>query len=114
MIEVLTNKIRFAKVTDASPCYKGSITLDPKFIRDAGMYPWQKVHVNARDKDVRIITYILEGEEGSGAVELNGGAAQYLKPGDIIHINAYGLIEKKMARSHRPIILESTFDMTNE
>jgi aspartate 1-decarboxylase len=107
-IEMLINKIRYATVTDSNPLYKGSITLDPVFIEAAGMFPWQAVYINGRDKDVRIKTYILEGTHGSGQVELNGGAAQYFSKGDVIHINAYGMVDIDIASIFTPTILEST------
>ncbi len=104
MITVLKSKIRIAVVTEASKDYKGSITIDEELMEAANMREWEKVEVNARDKDVRIKTYILKGKRGSRCIKANGGLAQYLQEGDIIHILAYKTINED--EDHTPILVD--------
>ena len=91
-IEVLKSKIRIAIVTDSNPDYRGSITIDEELMEAADLREFEKVEINARDKDVRIKTYVLKGKRGSGCIEANGGLSQYLQPGDVIHILSYAMI----------------------
>lgn len=51
------------------------------------------VHVNSKDGDGRIITYVMGGERGSGQVELNGGAANHFSIGDTVHVNCYAYVD---------------------
>ena len=94
LIQVLKSKLNVT-VTGAKKDYKGSITIDPELCVKAGLYYNERVEVNARDHDARISTYVIPAfeREGSGCVEMNGGAAQFFKPGDKIHINSFGIIE---------------------
>ena len=91
-IQVLKSKIN-ATVTGASKGYEGSITIGTDIMRGAGLYAYEKVEVNARDHDSRISTYVLEGKPGQ--IELNGGAAQFFKKGDKIHINCFCFMESE-------------------
>lgn len=105
-IEMLLSKIRFATVTRSNAEYRGSLTLDKEYMKAAGMYPWQKVDVNCKTNGVRATTYLLEGEPGSGKVEVNGALAHLIPEGSVIHINAYGLVDEFEALTHVPVIVE--------
>jgi len=61
----------------------------------AGLRPYERVEVNGIYCKDRIVTYILEGERGSGRCELNGGAANFFAIGDKVHVNCYAFIEEK-------------------
>lgn len=110
-IEVLVSKIKSAIITRADFDYnKGSLTLDPDFMEDAGMYEWQRVDVNCKTNGARFNTYLISGVRGSKCVELNGAAARLCQAGDEIHINAYGVIDSDLAIDHEPIFLDKTYD----
>jgi aspartate 1-decarboxylase len=74
-------------VTGAEKEYEGSLTLGVDIMLDADLHEYERVEVNARDHDARIVTYVIPGKPGQ--VELNGGAAQFFKVGDKIHINCF-------------------------
>lgn len=100
LIQVLKSKIN-AKVTGAVKEYEGSLTLGIDIMLDADLHPYERVEVNARDHDARIVTYVISGDPGK--VELNGGAAQFFKAGDYIHINCFAF--KDAGETHKPKII---------
>jgi aspartate 1-decarboxylase len=106
-IEVLISKIRVATVTKADLEYdRGSITLDPDFMDQAGLHEWQRVDVNNKTTGFRGNTYILAGERGKKEVCANGALAYHIHKGDKIHINAYGMVDKMEIYGHIPIFVE--------
>lgn len=96
----LLSKIQEVEVTEANIHYKGSIKLCPDLMKKAGLEEWQEVEVNGKNTMSRIKTYVIKGEKGD--CELNGGAANYFDKGDLVHINAYGLVDD--LSNHKPII----------
>ena len=47
---------------------------------------YEQVFVNSKYGKGRIMTYLLKGERGSKVCEMNGGAAQHFKKGEIVHL----------------------------
>ena len=92
------SKIHRATVTDANLHYMGSITIDKKLLKAAGIYPNERVQVVNLNNGSRVETYVLEGKEGSGVVCMNGPAARWAQIGDIVIIISYGLMEDKEAK----------------
>jgi aspartate 1-decarboxylase len=82
-------KIHRATVTDANADYIGSITLDPRLMKAAGMLPLEQVDVLNVSNGSRLTTYCLEGKAGSGEVCINGAAALLCGKGDIVLVVAY-------------------------
>jgi aspartate 1-decarboxylase len=82
-------KIHRATVTDARVDYIGSITLDPKLMRAAGLLPLEQVDVLNVNNGSRLTTYCIEGREGSGEVCLNGAAALLCTKGDLVLVVAF-------------------------
>ena len=112
MVEVLVAKIRYAKVTEASMHYNGSVTIDEDIMDELGVSEWQSCDVNLWGEDqygrpFRGRTYILAGKRGTGCVEANGALAYHISKGDTIHINIFGLTSVEAAKTHKPIIIES-------
>jgi aspartate 1-decarboxylase len=92
-------KIHRATVTDANVDYIGSITLDPKLMRAAGLLPLEQVDVLNVSNGSRLTTYCIEGREGSGEVCLNGAAALLCGKGDVVLVVAFAqLQEPELAR----------------
>lgn len=89
--EVCYGKIHRCVVTQADLNYIGSITVDPVLLRAAGILPYTKVEVVniTRADAARIMTYVIEGEENSGTICLNGAAAHHFARGDLAIIMAY-------------------------
>src|SRR5918994_7647909 len=79
---MLKSKIHRATVTACDPDYVGSITLDAELMQHADLYPNEQVHVWDVENGARLVTYALEGEPGSGQVQLNGAAARVVAPAE--------------------------------
>jgi len=105
LITVCKSKIHRAKVTAADLNYVGSITIDKELLRASGIFEYEKVQVLNIDNGVRIETYAIIGESGSGIICLNGAAAHHFSPDDKIIIIAYGQIEADKAEEFTPKIV---------
>jgi aspartate 1-decarboxylase len=103
---MLKSKIHRATLTGADLAYEGSITIDRTLIEAADLVVGEQVHVLNLSNGSRIVTYVIEGEEGSGAVVLNGPAARSGVVGDQVTILAYAGVTEDEARSLRPKIVK--------
>ena len=90
----LRSKIHKAIVTEANLNYVGSITIDKNLIDKVGLIEGEKVLVVDNTNGVRLETYIIAGDRGSGIVCMNGAAAHLIKKGDEIIIMGFELSEK--------------------
>ena len=93
LIQVLKSKLKEVIVTAADTKYEGSITLDPDLMYAADIKQYERVEVNGVNSDSRIVTYAISGKDGSGCVELNGGAANLFTKGEHIHVNCFAFVE---------------------
>jgi aspartate 1-decarboxylase len=87
----LRSRIDKATVTQASPEYAGSITLDETLINKAGFWPGEKVLVVNDASGVRLQVYIVPGPKGSGVIGLNSPVEQAIVAGDKITIMGFEL-----------------------
>ena len=87
------SKIHRATLTGADLHYVGSLTVDRHLMDAADMAPYEQVHVVNVNNGNRLVTYIIEGERGSGTVQLNGAAARLGAPGDVVIVITYGEYE---------------------
>ena len=71
------------------------------FLKEAGIFPAEKVEVLNLNNGARIETYVIEGEESSGTICLNGPASRFFEIGDKIIIVCYGLIEEDKIKNHK-------------
>lgn len=85
----MRSKIHRAVVTEADPDYMGSITLDPRLMRAAGLLANERVDIYNVSNGNRLSTYVIPGRPGSGQVCLNGAAALLCAKGDLVLIVAY-------------------------
>ena len=92
LIQVLKSKLN-VRVTSARKDCEGSITIDPFLMKKAGLYAYERVEVNGKNTKSRIVTYVIPGDGEMGQIELNGGAANFFKPGDQVHINCFAIID---------------------
>ena len=99
MITVLKSKIAEIRVECASVEYEGSITLPANMMAAAGIMPYEQVFVHGKYSDKRVMTYAIPGVQ----CEMNGGAANVFKPGDIVHVLAFKQIEEH--EDHKPIVI---------
>ena len=93
------SKIHRATLTGADLNYVGSLTVDRDLMDAADMMPYEQVHVVNVNNGNRLVTYILEGERGSGTVQLNGAAARLGAPGDVVIVITYAEYDDADLRS---------------
>lgn len=105
LIEVIKSKIHRVKVTDADLSYIGSITIDRDLIDAANFLVGEKVQVVNINNGERLVTYIIEGDRGSGEVTLNGPAARKAQKGDIVIIIGYAQMDFEEAKNFKPTII---------
>ena len=91
-IEMLKGKIHRATVIQAELDYVGSITVDEELLEAAGILEYEKVQ-------------IVDVNNGSGMICLNGAAARCVSTGDKIIIMAYGQYSSEEAASHKPAVV---------
>jgi aspartate 1-decarboxylase len=67
----------------------------------ADLVAGEQVHVVDISNGARLVTYIVEGERGSGVIGINGAAAHLVFPGDMVIIIAYGISDDEEATSYK-------------
>ena len=95
------SKIHRATITKVNLHYEGSIGIDRNLLRKADILPGEIVQVVNINNGARFETYAIEEKAGKGAVGLYGAAAHLGKPGDLIIIFSYALIEDSASRKHK-------------
>ncbi len=103
--EFLYAKIHRATVTDANLDYVGSITIDKALLKESGIKVNQKVDILDVNNGERFHTYVIEGEENSGCVCLNGAAARKVQKGDLVIIVAYALLDENEQKYFAPKVV---------
>ncbi len=101
-LTMLKAKIHRATVTRAHLDYEGSVTIDRTLLEAAGILPYERVEIYNVTRGSRLATYAIEGEAGSGAIEINGAAAHLAGPGDLVILAAYCDMSPEEAPAHRP------------
>lgn len=103
--KLLRGKIHGATVTGADLHYEGSIAIDVDLLDDAGIAPFESVHVWNVTNGERFETYAIESPSGSGEILVNGAAARRAQVGDQVIIAAYGWLTDEEVASHKPKIV---------
>jgi aspartate 1-decarboxylase len=91
---VLRSKIHKATVTEANPAYVGSITIDGDLVERTGLWINERVLVASNTTGVRLETYVIAGEPGSGQICMNGPAAHLISVGEEIVIMGFELTDQ--------------------
>lgn len=102
LLNMLKAKLHRGTVTEANINYTGSITIDSYLLKESGILPMEKVQVVNINNGERFETYVIEGEEHSGVICLNGAAARLVLPGDKVIIMAYVLCTQEEAEKMTP------------
>ena len=100
------SKIHRATVTRSDLHYNGSIGIDKKLLKASNIYPNEIVQVVNINNGARFETYAIEEPAGSGTIGLYGAAAHLGKPGDLVIILSYGLIDNTEAKSIKLIVIK--------
>jgi aspartate 1-decarboxylase len=99
------SKIHRATITSSDLDYEGSITVDPELLEAADILPYEQVDVLDINSGHRFTTYTIEGERGSGEIQVNGAAARLVQKGDLCIILTYTSMNDNEARSHKPKVV---------
>ena len=83
------SKIHRAVLTGADLHYEGSLTVDRDLMDAADLREFEKVQVVNVNNGARLETYVIEGERGSGTIQLNGAAARLGMAGDHVIVISY-------------------------
>ena len=102
---LMRTKIHRATVTDANLGYVGSITIDRDLMDTADLVEFEQVHVVDVDNGARFVTYVIEGERGSGTMCVNGAAARLVQKGDKIIVIAYGALDEAEMTGFQPKVV---------
>jgi len=102
---MMKSKIHRARVTDLNIDYEGSITIDRNLLQAADILPYEQVHVLNVNNGERFLTYVIEGEAGSGRVCLNGAAARMVCKGDIVIILTYSQVAEGDVEDFSPTMV---------
>ncbi|MCL4385370.1 MAG: aspartate 1-decarboxylase [Cyanobacteria bacterium] len=105
LISLLKSKIHRATVTDARVDYVGSITIDKALMKEAGIFPNEKVLVASINTGSRLETYVIEGKKNSGEICLNGAAAKVIGKGEKVIIMSFCLMDIEEVKDFKPKIV---------
>jgi len=103
--QMLKSKVHRATVTDCDVDYIGSITIDTELMASADLITNEQVHVWDIDNGARFITYAIEGEPGSGTVQVNGAAAHLTRPGHRIIVASFGAYDENELKTYEPTVV---------
>jgi aspartate 1-decarboxylase len=98
---MLRAKLHRATITEAVLEYEGSLTVDRDLLDAVDLLPGEQIHCANITNGERFVTYLFEGERGSGVICVNGAAARLARPADQLIVMAYGLVTEEEARTHR-------------
>ncbi len=102
---ILRAKIHMATVTDSNLAYEGSITIDEKLMKAAGILPYEQVMVSNLNNGERFETYVISGKSGSGEICLNGPTARKGVAGDKVIVFCYSYFGESELGSLEPKII---------
>ena len=103
--QMLKSKVHRATITDCDVDYVGSITLDPELMRQADMLPNEQVHFWDIENGSRFVTYVIEGEPGSGVVQINGAAARLVREGDKVIVASFAAYDDTDLERYSPVVV---------
>jgi aspartate 1-decarboxylase len=103
--QMLKSKIHRARVTARDTDYVGSLTVDAELMRRADLIPNEQVHVWDIENGARFVTYVIEGEAGSGTMQVNGAAAHLVNEGDVIIVASFGSYDEQDLETYAPVVV---------
>ncbi len=103
--QMLSGKIHTARLTACEVNYEGSMEIDPLYLKEANILPYEKILIVNRTNGERLETYAIPGEPGKGVFCLNGPAALKGKKGDVVTIMAFSLCTPEEAAVIQPKVI---------
>ena len=104
-VKILKSKLHRARVTDTKLHYPGSLAIDSALMEAAGILPYESVLVADVNNGIRLETYVVPAEAGSGEIVILGAAAQLIKPKDIVIILGFGYVTPDEAKDFKPKVV---------
>ena len=99
------SKIHRGVLTGADLHYEGSLTVDRDLMDAADLREFEKVQVVNVNNGARLETYVIEGERGTGTIQLNGAAARLGMAGDHVIVISYADYEEGELAQFAPKIV---------
>ncbi len=109
---MLKAKLHQARVTHAVLDYEGSCAIDTRLLKAAGLREFEQIQIYNVTNGERFTTYIIEAEENSGIISINGAAAHRANVGDTIIIAAYGQYSEAELINFKPRLIYLNPDNT--
>jgi aspartate 1-decarboxylase len=103
--QMLKSKIHRATVTACDVDYVGSVTVDTDLLEAADILPNELVHIWDLTNGARVVTYALEGERGSGSIQINGAAALLHEEGNMVIIASYANYDEADMETYAPVVV---------
>src|SRR4029077_59716 len=103
--QMLKSKIHRATVTDCDVDYIGSITVDTELMAQADLITNEQVHVWDVDNGSRFVTYVIDGEPGSGTMPWNAPPAHLVEPGHKIIVASFGASDEADLECYDPVVV---------
>ena len=103
--EMMKSKIHMATVTETDLEYMGSLTIDRDLMDAADLVAGEKVQMVNVNNGIRLETYVIEGERGSGVIGVNGGVARHAYVGDVILIMSYCMLDDEQVGTWKPRVV---------
>ena len=103
--QMLKSKIHRATVTGCDVDYIGSVTIDADLLEAADMLVNELVHVWDITNGARMVTYAIEGERGSGTVQINGAAALLANVGDKVIVASFADYDERELETYAPRVV---------
>ncbi len=103
--EMMKSKIHMATVTETDLEYMGSLTIDRDLMDAADLVAGEKVQMVNVNNGIRLETYVIEGERGSGVIGVNGGVARHAYVGDVILVMSYCMLDDEQTGTWKPKIV---------
>ena len=100
---LLKGKIHRATITEARLDYVGSLGIDRRLMKLAGIVPNEMVHVVNVNNGERLVTYAIAA--GPGEIILNGAAARKGCPGDLVIIMTFAELDDAELETHEPAVV---------
>ena len=102
---MMKSKIHRATVTQADLDYVGSVTIDADLLDAAQLIEGEQVAIVDITNGARLETYVIPAERGTGVIGINGAAAHLVRPGDLIIVMNYALMDDAEARALTPRVV---------
>jgi len=104
-LNLLKSKIHRAEITDSSLNYEGSLAIDAAFMAAVGLRQYERILIGNLNNGERFETYAIAAPTGSKSICLNGATAYLGKPGDLVTIMSFAVVDEREAADWHPKVL---------